>query len=163
MVSPKGQNFRDMTVLKMLYLIPYFWLCKFVNGPLDWHDLHPGPLNCCNSQMSRFMNKPAKWHVRPAKTRINMGIHPVWSESSLSAWRMFGSLATHWAHSEDSDLSLRWAHMPLRWFCHEAAQMKMKPNLSNFCFTSAPIIIAPLWKSGGYTGFALSFCHSVIP
>ena len=23
------------------------------------------------------------------------------------------------------------------------------------------IIIAPLWKSGGYTGFALSFCHSV--
>ena len=23
------------------------------------------------------------------------------------------------------------------------------------------IFIAPLWKSGGYTGFALSFCHSV--
>ena len=28
---------------------------------------------------------------------------PVWSESSLSAWRQLGSLATHWAHSEDSD------------------------------------------------------------
>ena len=28
---------------------------------------------------------------------------PVWSESSLSAWRNLGSLATHWAHSEDSD------------------------------------------------------------
>ena len=25
------------------------------------------------------------------------------SESSLSAWRNLGSLATHWAHSEDSD------------------------------------------------------------
>ena len=23
------------------------------------------------------------------------------------------------------------------------------------------IIIVPLWKSGGYTGFALSFCDSV--
>ena len=30
-------------------------------------------------------------------------IHPVWSESSLSTWRNTGSLATHWAHSEDSD------------------------------------------------------------
>ena len=28
---------------------------------------------------------------------------PVWSESSLSAWRNIGPLATHWVHSEDSD------------------------------------------------------------
>ena len=41
--------------------------------------------------------------VRPAKTQISLGNHPVWSESSLSAWRNLGSLATHWAHSEDSD------------------------------------------------------------
>ena len=41
--------------------------------------------------------------VRPAKTQISLGIHPVWSESSLSAWRKLPSLATHWAHSEDSD------------------------------------------------------------
>ena len=41
--------------------------------------------------------------VCPAKTRISLGIHPVWSESSLSAWRKLGSLAIHWAHSEDSD------------------------------------------------------------
>ena len=31
------------------------------------------------------------------------GIRPVWSESSLSAWRKLGSLATQWAQSEDSD------------------------------------------------------------
>ena len=30
-------------------------------------------------------------------------ICPVWLESSLSAWRNLGSLATHWVHSEDSD------------------------------------------------------------
>ena len=39
----------------------------------------------------------------PAKTHISLGIRPIWSESSLSAWRKLGSLATHWAHSEDSD------------------------------------------------------------
>ena len=44
-----------------------------------------------------------KWHVRPAKTQISLGICPVWSESSLSAWRKLGSLVTHWAQSEDSD------------------------------------------------------------
>ena len=41
--------------------------------------------------------------VRPVKTQISLGIRPVWSESSLSAWRKLRSLATHWAHSEDSD------------------------------------------------------------
>ena len=41
--------------------------------------------------------------VRPAKTQISLGIRPVWSESSLSAWRNLGPLATHWAHSKDAD------------------------------------------------------------
>ena len=53
--------------------------------------------------LSRDMTKPTKRHVRPAKTQINLGICAVWSESSLGAWRKLGSLATHWAHSEDSD------------------------------------------------------------
>ena len=56
--------------------------------------------------------------VGPAKTQISLGIRLVWSESSLSAWRNLGSLATHWAHSEDwsdwadtqAKLSLRWVH-----------------------------------------------------
>ena len=53
--------------------------------------------------MSRCTTKPTKWPMRPANTRISLGIRPVWSESSLSAWRKIGSLATHWAYSEDSD------------------------------------------------------------
>ena len=44
-------------------------------------------------------DKTNKVTVRPAKTLIS----PVWSESSLSAWRKLGSLATYWVHSEDSD------------------------------------------------------------
>ena len=49
------------------------------------------------------MTKPTKWPVRLAKTQISLGIRSVWSESSLSAWRNLGSLATRTAHSEDSD------------------------------------------------------------
>ena len=64
------------------------------------------------------MTKPTKWHVRPAKTQVSLGIRPVWLESSLSAWGKLGSLATHWAHSEDwsvwavaqADLSVCWVH-----------------------------------------------------
>ena len=48
-------------------------------------------------------DKTSNGAVRPAKTQTSLGIRPVWSESSLSAWRKLGSLATHWAHSADSD------------------------------------------------------------
>ena len=48
-------------------------------------------------------SKTTKWHIRPAKTQISLGIRPVWSESSLSAWIKLGSPA-------QADLSLRWAH-----------------------------------------------------
>ena len=68
--------------------------------------------NCCiypkTEQCGFTIHEPAhdktnKMSVRPAKTQISLGIHPVWSESSLSAWRKLGSLATQWAHSDDSD------------------------------------------------------------
>ena len=44
-------------------------------------------------------DKTNKTSMRPAKTQISLGIRPVWSESSLSAWRKLGSLATYWAQS----------------------------------------------------------------
>ena len=53
--------------------------------------------------MSRLTTKPTKSPVRQAKTQIGLGIRSVWAESSLSAWRNLGFLATHWAHCEDSD------------------------------------------------------------
>ena len=66
--------------------------------------------------------------MRPAKTQISLGIRPVWSVSSLSAWRKLGSLATHWVHSEDwsdwaSDLSFHWTHMSFCWFCYVEAKL----------------------------------------
>ena len=52
-------------------------------------------------------DKTKNMSVRPAKTQISLGIRPVWSESSLSAWRKLGPLATHWVHSKDSDQTRR--------------------------------------------------------
>ena len=48
-------------------------------------------------------DKTNKVTVCPTKTPISLGIRPVWSESSLSAWRKLRPLGTHSAHSEDSD------------------------------------------------------------
>ena len=77
------------------------------------------------------MTKPTKWPGGTVKTWISLGIRPVWSESSLSAWRKFGFLATHKAHSKGSDQTgwmprLIWVfagHMLFCWFCHAAVQL----------------------------------------
>ena len=73
-------------------------------------------------------DKTNKVSVRPAKTQISLGICPVSSESLLSAWRNIGPLSTYWAHSEDSDVSLRWAHRSFCWFCCMAAHICERGN-----------------------------------
>ena len=80
-------------------------------------------------QISRLMTKPTKWHVRPAKTQISLGIRPDWSESSLSTQWVAKEQSFLHADSEDwsdwadaqADPSLRWAHVV--GICYEAAQM----------------------------------------
>ena len=49
------------------------------------------------------MTKPTKWHVRPAKTRISLGIRPVWSESSLCDQCVAKGPSFLHVDSEDSD------------------------------------------------------------
>ena len=85
--------------------------------------------------MSHLMTKPTKW-VRPAKAQISLGIRHAWSEPLLSAWRNPGSLATNWAHIEDSDQTGRmprliWASLGAHsfcWFCHVVA------HTTSICF-----------------------------
>ena len=59
-----------------------------------------GPLHTVNTkhsefnQMSSIVTKQTKWHVRPAKNHISLGIRPVWSASDLSlgirpVWSVF--------------------------------------------------------------------------
>ena len=82
------------TILKMLNFLSFTQLN---------YNIHQLNMVIQTAYMSHLVTKPTKWHVRPAKTQISLGIRPVSPESSLSAWRKRRSLATHWAHSEDSD------------------------------------------------------------
>ena len=55
--------------------------------------------------MSRRTTKPTKWHIRLATTQISLGIHPVWSESSLCAQWVAKDPMFLYADSKDSDQS----------------------------------------------------------
>ena len=83
-----------------IFLLPYKILMHFSLFKVPWIN---EPSQWCWICLNRLMTKPTKWQVHPAKTQISLGIRPVWSESSLSAWRKLRSLATHWVHSKDSD------------------------------------------------------------
>ena len=50
---------------------------------------------CTKVTYEPWHEKNNKVSVHPAKAQISLDIRPVWAESSLSAWRNFGSLATH--------------------------------------------------------------------
>ena len=67
----------------ILYAVPrnYFtsrvivWLCD----NLETICMTRKPRASMRIYMSHLMTKPTKWHVRPAKTQISLGTHPVWS------------------------------------------------------------------------------------
>ena len=50
------------------------------------------------------MTKPTKWSVRTVKTRINLGIRPVWSESSLCA-QWVAKKEPNFLHADSEDWS----------------------------------------------------------
>ena len=92
-LSPTSENFSWFVSLKLFLLVINIWAATW---------------------------KTNKMSVRPAKSQISLGIRPVWSETSLSAWRNLGPLATYplsaqrrlcsdWADAQ-ADLSLRWPH-----------------------------------------------------
>ena len=80
--------------------------------------------------MSLCTTKPTKWPVHPAKTEISLGIHPVWSESSLCThWRVKDPSFLH-ADSKDSDQTGRMprlvrvvagctSHFVMRWLIYK--------------------------------------------
>ena len=55
--------------------------------------------------MNRIVTKPTKWHVRPAKTQISLGIRPVWSdlrfplEENLGPWLPIKRGCPGWSES----------------------------------------------------------------
>ena len=89
---------KDDSIRRRFYVDPtgkYWWHCsEAIQFQAWWYE---------TQLFEPRHDKTNKVSVRPAKTQISLGICPVWSESLLSAWRNLGPLATHWAHSEDSD------------------------------------------------------------
>ena len=55
------------------------------------------------SHLDRHTTKTMRWPMRTLKTQISLGISAHFDQPSLSASRNLGPLATHWAHSKDSD------------------------------------------------------------
>ena len=104
--------------------------------------------------MSRDMTKPTKWHVRPAKTQISLGIHPVWSASSLCAqWPQVSVMRTAktlislggcpgWSESSLG------AHS-LCLFCHVAAHFFYKGNAYCIMILSGARVVYNLQKRPG--------------
>ena len=75
-------------------------------------------------------DKTKKMTCAPSKDSDQPVQWPVWSESSLSAWRMLGSLATHcWS---ESSLGMQ----SFCWFCREAAQILKSSSSAKYCLFS---------------------------
>ena len=104
---------------------------------------------------------PQAWCT--AKTQISLGIRPVWSESSLSAWRKHKSLATHWAQwrlwsdwADINDLSLCWAHIILLvfpWGGSSVSQCPVSvPDLPPAVPVCQPHCLASPWRHISHSG-----------
>ena len=79
--------------------------------------------------------------VRPAKTHISLGIRPVWSDSSLTAWRKLGPIATHWVDSEDSDQTGQMPRLIWVFAGRTATLLVLSWGCSNFI-----VVICFSWK-----------------
>ena len=100
-------------------------------------------MHCVNEPRHDKTNKVS---VRQAKTKISLGIRPVWLVFSLSAWRNVGPLPTLERTAKTlirlggcpgwSESSLG-AHS-LCWFCHVATQVKMKAEDHLTCVLNYP-------------------------
>ena len=86
-----------------------------------------GPL--CN--MSRLVTKPTKWLCTQRRLGSAWASAQSDQQSSLCAQWVAKDPSFLHADSEETDLSLGWAHMPFCWFCHEASHMVWIANTIN--------------------------------
>ena len=84
--------------------------------------------------LSRIVTKLTKWHVRPAKTQISLGIRPVWLEPSLCAQWVAKDPSFLHADNEDSDQTGR--------TCHFVGFVMSRLKL---CSSTSPFTGLPVW------------------
>ena len=115
----------------------------------------------CFIWAAAWMDKTNKMTCVPSEDSDQPG-HPVWSESSMSAWRNCGSLATYLAHCEDSDQTawmsrLIWVFLGCTGHFVMLKLILLTPNMvSSTLFSvssaSSSIIFSSSISSSGYSG-----------
>ena len=90
--DPAFFKFLEITVtLHVIWRGSFIYMCQC---------FHSQSRNWMNGKLSHSRTKPTKWPLRQAKFQISW-VSPQSDQSSLSAWRKFGSLATHKVQQED--------------------------------------------------------------
>ena len=98
--------------------------------------------------MSHLVTKPTKWSVRPLKTQDKPGHLPslfrVFAMHCMGSYGPKVSSCRHWRFWSDwvdtqADLSLRWAHWPFCWFCHEVVHMLY--NMGIWIYDTAHVVM----------------------
>ena len=93
------------------------------------------------------MTKPTKWHVRPAKTQISLGIRPVWSESLLCAQWVAKDPSFLHADSKDSDQTRRMPRLILVFAGRTLILLVLSWGSSHYSWCSSIVIILREWWS----------------
>ena len=94
-----------MTLTMYLYWWGRYIFIIFAGITYSWRFMVIGLLQFMSPRQNvgRLMTKPTYWYVCPAKTRVSLGICPVWSESLLCAQWVAKDPSFLHADSEDSD------------------------------------------------------------
>ena len=113
-----------------------------------------------HTYLSRLKTEPTKWSVRPARTQPQPGHPPslISLRSTLNgySWRPNVSscgqrrLWSDWADAQ-ADLSLRWAHLPFCWLCHEAAYL-LKVWIPGKQYPEGALLRAQLFQRSRWRG-----------
>ena len=129
--------FRFITIVPITALYLYCKMCKWSYCDDGYNDPRNKPPH----------DKTNNVAVRPAKTQISL--IRVFAVRMKTAWILRYPLSAQrrlwsdWADAQ-ADRSLRWAHMPFCWFCHEAAQKAMhRSGLKNNLTDSRGIVQLP--------------------
>ena len=76
----KGRELREKGINRIgNLLVPNNNYCKFEDWlmPILNQMVKEQKEEVCEKKLSRIVTKPTKWHVRPVKTQISLGIRPV--------------------------------------------------------------------------------------
>ena len=102
--------------------------------PFAGHD--DRPINPSSDSAREWLAEPASWQNQQmtCAPKHPLSLIRVFADRIKKHWVFSYPLSTQWRLRSDladaqADLSLCWVHMPICWFCHEAAQLLILTHL----------------------------------